>query len=59
MITDLDIEKAARYLHREHSEDAVRCAERHADDLRRDGLDDIAEAWQQVAHRLGADPPLD
>ncbi len=59
MITDRDIEKAARYLLREKGEDAVRSAEHHARDLRRDGLDDIAEAWQQVAHRLRADPPLD
>lgn len=57
MITDRDIEKAARYLLREHGEAAGVHAERHARDLRRNGFDDTAEAWERVARRLGADPP--
>jgi plasmid stabilization system protein ParE len=58
MINDSDIEKAARYLHREHGENAAQRAESHASDLRHQGLDDIAEAWQQVAQRLADDPLL-
>ena len=59
MINDCDIEKAARYLLREHGGGAVRCAELHAGDLLRDGLDDIAEIWQRIALRIGADLQLD
>ena len=59
MINDCDIEKAARYLLREHGGGAAGQAERHAGDLLRDGLDDIAEIWQRIALRIGADLPLD
>jgi hypothetical protein len=59
LITDRDIEKAAQYLVREHGENAARYAEHHAGDLRYGGLEDIAEIWQRIAQRIGADLQLD
>ncbi len=59
MFTDRDVENAARYLLREHGEDAVWHAESHASNRRRQGSDDIAEVWQQVAQRLCADLSVD